>query len=488
MIRTLLIAFLVCVAPGVAHSQQHASIVPQQSSALTQTAQDGAAVTIPEGNQPAQQQTQTGESGSPAMFSSHLIADRFWLSGQANLIFQAHGPFHSPYQGTNSFIGTGETANSRVFTLYTALKLRHSTDLIFDLEEISGGGLSQALGLAGFTNLDVVRNPTLGPGVYMARIMLHQTFPLTADRVEVDPKPLNVQGSVPTRRIELRVGKMSVVDFFDVNAIGSDSHLQFTNWAIANNGAYDYAADTRGYTYAAILEYQSPRFGVRFGEALMPAVANGIAMEWDPTVARAENVELEFRPQWLQGLPTCIRPLAYLNHANMGSFAEAISAWKAGADPTPDVTHHRHQGTLKQGFGLNIEQALPANLRAYFRAGWNEGHHESFAYTEINNSVSFGLDLAGDQWRRKHDKVGSAFVTSGLSGDHRTYLADGGLGFLLGDGRLSYGREDISETYYNAHIWRGLYAAAQLTYIVNPGYNRTRGPAVIPGLRAHVDF
>jgi high affinity Mn2+ porin len=488
MIRTLLIAFLVCVAPGVAHSQQHASIVPQQSSALTQTAQDGAAVTIPEGSQPAQQQTQTGENGSPAMFSSHLIADRFWLSGQANLIFQAHGPFHSPYQGTNSLIGTGETANSRVFTLFTGLKLRRFTEVLFDLEETSGGGLSQALGIAGFTNLDVVRNPTLGQGVYMSRIMLHQTFPLTADRIDIDPNPFNLQSSIPRKRIELRVGKMSVVDFFDVNGIGSDSHLQFTNWAIDNNGAYDYAADTRGYTYAAILEYQSPRFGVRFGEALMPTVANGIDLEWDLRVARAENLELEFRPGWLQGLPTYIRPIAYLNHANMGSYTDAINAWKAGTNPTPDVTLYRHQGTLKQGFGLNIEQDLPANFRAYFRGGWNESHHESFAYTEINNTVSFGLDLAGDQWRRKYDRIGTAFVTSGLSNDHRTYLADGGLGFLLGDGRLNYGRENISETYYNAHIWRGIYAAAQLSFVVNPGYNRDRGPAVIPGLRGHVDF
>jgi high affinity Mn2+ porin len=432
---------------------------------------------------------QSDDQENPAVFPHHLIADRVWISGQANFIFQAHNPFHSPYAGTNSFQSRVETtALSRVLTLYTGVKLTRWTEFIFDAEEAGGKGLSNALGIAAFPNLDVVRNPSLSQGVYAARYFIHYTVPLTADRVEEEPNPFYLQESIPRQRIEFTMGKMSMVDFFDLNAVGSDSHLQFTNWAIDNNGAYDYAANTRGYTVAAMLSYAGPKFEARYAEALMPTVANGIDLEADLRTARADNLELEWKPQWFQGLDTHIRPLAYLNHANMGDYGQAIAAYQQGITKVPDITLYRHQGSLKQGFGLNVEQALPANFRAYFRAGWNEGHKESFAYTEMNSTLSFGFELPGDSWGRKEDQIGSAFETGGISTKHREYLALGGLGFILGDGHLSYGREEVSETYYNAHLVSGLYMAVQLSFINNPGYNRARGPVVVPGVRAHVDF
>ena len=248
---------------------------------------------------------QSDDQDNPAVFSHHLIADRIWISGQANFIFQAHTPFHSPYAGPNSFQSRVEmTALSRVLTLYTGVKLTRWTEFIFNAEEAGGKGLSQALGIAGFTNLDVVRNPSLGQSVYAARYFIHYTFPLTADRVEEAPNPFYLQDSIPRRRIEFTMGKMGMVDFFDNNGVGSDSHLQFTNWAIDNNGAYDYAADTRGYTIAAILSYAGPKLEVRFAEALMPTVANGINLDYALRRARAENLELEWKPQWFQGLET----------------------------------------------------------------------------------------------------------------------------------------------------------------------------------------
>ncbi len=426
---------------------------------------------------------------NPAVFSHHLIADRIWISGQANFIFQAHNPFHSPYSGTNSFQSRVEmTALSRVLTLYTGIKLTRWTEFIFNAEEAGGKGLSEALGIAAFTNLDVVRNPSLGQDVYAARYFIHETFPLTAERVEEDPNPFYLQKSLPRRRIEFTMGKLGLVDFFDLNSVGSDSHLQFTNWAIDNNGAYDYAANTRGYTVAAILSYTGPKLEARFGEALMPTVANGIDLQADLRKARADNLELDWKPQWFQGLETDIRPLAYLNHANMGDYGQAIAGYQQGVNKVPDITLYRHQDSLKQGFGLNLEQELPANFRAFMRAGWNEGHKESFAYTEMNSTLAFGFELIGDAWGRKEDQIGSAFETGGISSKHRQYLALGGLGFILGDGRLNYGREEVSETYYNAHVVSGLYMAVQLSFVNNPGYNRDRGPVVVPGVRAHVDF
>ena len=173
--------------------------------------------------------------------------------------------------------------------------------------------------------------------------MVHMTIPLSREVVDTTPNGLALAAHVPTLRLEIRVGKLGMADFFDVNAVGGDSHLQFTNWTVDNNGAYDYAADTRGYTYAAIVEYDSPRWSVRFGEALMPTVANGIDVDWHVSRARAENLELELRP--LSGL--AVRVLGYANHANMGSYDEAVQGVLSGREVRPDVVAHRAQGRVK---------------------------------------------------------------------------------------------------------------------------------------------
>ncbi len=436
----------------------------------------------------AQQQSGNAPDSGGAVTVFPHDGGRFWLSGQMNIIFQAHGAFPALYSGPNSLHNAGEHAVSRVFTLYSGAALGRGTEILFDAESTGGRGISDALGLAGFTNVDVVRNPDLGPKPYVARVMLRQTFALSGEQVKNDPTPFAIAKSVPARRIELRLGKLSAADFFDTNAVGSDSHLQFTNWTTVNNGAYDYAADTRGYTYGAILEYQQPAFGVRFGELLMPKVANGIDLDWNLRRAHAENLEFDLRPALLNNKATHIRPLFYWNTANMGDYREAIAAFRAGTDPVPNIEAHRHQGMLKYGLGLSADQELPAGFRAFIRTGWNEGQHESFAYTEVNNTASFGLDLTGERWHRKLDRVGSAFVSNGLSSDHAEYLRLGGRGFLLGDGNLRYGREIIWESYYTAHLWRGVFVSGQLQFITNPGYNQDRGSVLVPGLRLHVDL
>jgi high affinity Mn2+ porin len=427
---------------------------------------------------------QTTETPAAEMTFPHPDDSRWWLSGQVNLISQSHGRFTSPYQANNSLRPDPEQALSRLWTIYTGIKLPGRVELLFDIESAGGRGISEALGLAGFTNLDVVRNPTLGSAPYIARAMVHVTVPLSTEMVDATPSAFSLAAHVPARRIEIRAGKLGMADFFDVNAVGSDSHLQFTNWTVDNNGAYDYAADTRGYTYAVIVEYDRPNWSLRFGEALMPTVANGIDMDWNIARARAENLELELRPA--PGL--VVRLLGYANHANMGSYDEAINGFLTGRDSKPDVVAYRQQGRVKTGLGVNTEYAFPRLVRLFARAGWNEGHNESFAYTEVNNSVQIGGDLSGAMWRRSHDRFGVAVVSNGLSGPHREYLALGGVGFLLGDGTLRYGREDILETYYTAHIWRGVSASGGLQYIDHPGYNRDRGPAVVEMLRLHVDF
>ena len=225
----------------------------------------------------------------------HLETDRVWLSGQANFIFQTHPPFHAAYSGQNSLNPNYEKATSRVLTLYTGVQLNDSTEFLLDIEEAGGAALSTGLGLAGNTDLDIVRNPSLSKAPYLARAMFHKVFALSKDKIENERSSLSLSRELPRRRLEVRFGKFSMVDFFDQNSAGSDTHFQFTNWTVDNNGAYDYAADTRGYTVGATADYEDRNWGFRFAEGLMPKVANGIDLVWKPWQAHAENFEYELR-------------------------------------------------------------------------------------------------------------------------------------------------------------------------------------------------
>ena len=424
--------------------------------------------------------------------ATHPADSRYWLSGHANIIFQSHLPFHSRYQGTNSFLSRGEYKTSLLGTLYTALRptrsIRYNTDLILDVESTGGRGISEALGLAGFTNLDVVRNPDLGPTPYLARYGIHQVIGLTGKTVSQEPSPFALAPSVPLRRFEFRIGKMTLPDFFDVNGPGSDSHLQFMNWTVDNNGAWDYAADTRGYTVGGMAEYDDKAWSLRYGLFAMPTVANGIDMDWAFSRAHAQNGEFELRHSFVPQRKGTERLLFFANRAHMGSYREAVNAYLAGIDKKPDILLHEHFSALKYGFGYNTEQEITENLRVFGRFGWNEGQHESYVYTEVDQTFEAGADYAGGHWHRPVDKIGLAVVSNAIKRDHQNYLRMGGLGFLLGDGSLNYGRENIVESYYNWHAWRGLFYALDVQHIANPGYNRDRGPAWVGSVRAHVDF
>jgi high affinity Mn2+ porin len=183
-----------------------------------------------------------------------------------------------------------------------------------------------------------------------------------------------------------------------------------------------------------------------------------------------------------------IRILSYANHAHMGDYRESVQQYLSGQVATPDITATERFGTVKYGFGFNTEQEVTDSLRLFGRFGWNEDQHESFAYTEVGQTVLFGGDYSGHDWHRLNDKFGIAFVSNAIKRDHQNYLHYGGLGFLLGDGGLTYAREDIVEWYYNAHIWRGLFGMLGGSYIAHPGYNGARGPVYVPSVRAHIDF
>lgn len=440
---------------------------------------------------PAEVQTTpaaTESDSAPVTLFPHSDSSRFWISGQANIIFQWHPAFPAAYSGPNSLHANAEDATSKVYTLFTGLEITPTTEVFADIESAGGRGISDALGLAGFTNLDVVRNPDLGPVPYLARLMLRQIIPLSSETVSAERGPFGMATSLPARRIEIRVGKFSMVDFLDANSAGSDSHLQFMNWTVDNNGAYDYAANTRGYTDGAIVEYDDHSWSLRFAEAMMSKVANGINLDADLFRAHSENFEAESRRNFLPHRTGVVRFLSYMNHANMGSYREAIDNFLAGETSRPDIISTRRQGRVKYGFGLNFEQDLADQFGIFGRLGWNDGRNESFEYTEVDRALELGFYFKGKSWRRANDRAGAVVAVNALTNDHARYLALGGLGFLLGDGALTYGPEEIVEAYYTVHMWRGLFASVDLQHINNPGYNQARGPVIVPGLRLHVDF
>ncbi|MGO9589242.1 MAG: carbohydrate porin [Candidatus Acidiferrales bacterium] len=486
----ILCALLVCLAAPRMASAQVLAVVQDQDPASAPAAQDTQTQqpSAPQSAPAASDSSSDSDSNDPLALFPHSETSRYWISGQANIVLQWHGAFPAKYSGPNSLRDVGENATSKVYTLFLGYELTHTTEVFLDIESSGGRGLSSSLGLAGVTNLDVVRNTTLSPVPYVARLMLRQIIPLSDDRIEAERDEFDLATSLPARRIEFRLGKFDLADFLDVNTWGSDSHLQFLNWTADNNGAWDYAANTRGYTDGVLLEYDDHWWTARFAEALMPKTANGIHLDADVARARAENLELEARGNRIAHRAGVVRLLAYLNHANMGNYEEANADYLDHVTPTPDITFTRRQGRHKYGFGLNFEQAINSQVGVFGRLGWSDGRNESFAYTEDDRTLELGGFTMGKAWHRKNDRAGAVFVANGIVAAHQQYLALGGLGFLLGDGGLTHGPEKIFEGFYTAHLWRGFFASFDLQHINNPGYNQARGPVTVPGVRFHVDF
>jgi hypothetical protein len=423
----------------------------------------------------------------PTTLFPHFEEGRIWLSGQINFILQANPPFDAAYSGTNSFRSGYNKALGRVITLYGGLQLTGSTEVLVDGEEAEGLGISSTVGLGGFSNLDAVKDPSLPGTPYLARVQIHQVIALSHSRSEFDRGPLSTFAELATRRLEIRAGKFGITDFFDTNSVGSDTHLQFMNWAIDQNGAYDFTADPRGYTWGVLAEYQSPAWGARFAEALMSGPQLGGPVVWNLHKANTSNGEFEIHrgPVLKTGI---IRLLAWVNHGNMGVYQDAIDQYLAGRTAKPDLSAHPLQVTKKYGFGVNLEQGLTPNITAYGRFGWNNGETESWSFAEIDQTISGGVGFLGNLWGRNNDRAGIALASNGISSVHARYLALGGIGPELGDGNLRYGRENLMESYYTTHLWRGLYAGPDVQYFVNPGYNQARGPVLVGSFRVHVEL
>jgi hypothetical protein len=417
------------------------------------------------------------------------------LGTQANVITQHLARLSAPYTGVNSLTRDGDTQTSQAYGVYAGVQIGHRLQGYLDVEMIRGNGVSHATGLAGITNGDVLRQGSvdLGSGPYVARAYLRYTLPFASERPDTLLRaPDQLPTIVSSRRLELFAGKLAASDLFDVNRYANTTRWQFMNWGLFQNTAWDFAADTRGYSNGVALAWITPRYALRAGSFQMPTLANGNHFDSDLRRARGDHVELTVLvPQ----SATTIRMLGFLNHAQMGSYRLALdraaAARAAGTTGTvPDVVATSEPGRRKYGFGINVEQPLAddGETGLFARLGWGDGANESFAFTEVDRHASVGVQLSGARWGRGNDRLGVAGVAHGIVTVHQEYLAAGGAGFLLGDGRLTYGPEQILESYYRMQLGDYVQVGPDIQLIRHPGYNRDRGTATLIAVRLNLRY
>jgi hypothetical protein len=425
-------------------------------------------------------------SGAPA-------ANSRWprlLGEQYTFVLQNQSTLHSPYAGPLSLDPKGDTQPTHTIGFYLGWALTDWAQLYVDTEKFMGAGVSSATGLGGLSNGDVVREgaSNLPKRFYIARSYLRFILPLGPPLAQLAAAQDQIAGTEAQSRVELKVGLLALNDDFDKNSYAGGTRTAFMNWSLWDDTAWDYAADTRGYTDGFMLAYISPLWSLKYGMYRMPTKANGQELEASLARAQGDNLELTLSPS--KAAPV-VRLLAYRNTARMGDYREALAIAAAAGAP-PNIVADDREGRTKYGFGINVEQAFADDGASgvFVRLGWNDGRTESFAFSEVDRLASVGAQLAGVHWRRADDLLGAAVALEGLSGPHRDYLGAGGAGFLLGDGRLNYSHEEILELYYRLQ-WAWQWARVQLSpdfqYIKNPGYNAARGPVAFWGLRHHIE-
>jgi len=427
-------------------------------------------------------QTSADSDAGPAAWLPRL------LGAQVTVIDQHLRPFHAPYSGPQSLRSDGDTESSQTYGVYLGSRLTDHLQAYLDVEMARGAGISKATGLGGITNGDIIRQGTadLGKGPYLARGFLRYLIPLgAAGATEEKTRAMDqLPGREPAVRIEIKAGRFALSDDFDVNRYADSTRTQFLNWGLFNNTAWDFAANTRGYTNGLFVGWVHPGWTLRAGSFQMPTQANGNVFDDDIRRARGDNLELTLNPG-----SAIVRLLAWRNEARMGRYEDAVALARLQST-RPDIEADDRPGRTKYGFGLNAEKPLAddGETGVFARLGWSDGRNESFAFTEVDRHASACVQIAGRSWGRADDRLGIALLWHGLSEAHRNYLAAGGAGFLLGDGHLRYGPEEISEVYYRAALPWGFHIGPDLQLIRHPGDNRDRGPATVLGLRVDARY
>ena len=405
------------------------------------------------------------------------------IHGQSSVIEQWRGDVHAPYSGANSLNPNREDKHTATLTLFLGRRLWPGAEIYYDPEVTQGNGLSGTVGVAGFPNGEATRAGSNTPEYNTARLFLRQTFDLGGGAESIAADQNELAGPTSAERLTFTLGKLSAADIFDANTYCHAPRTQFLNWALMDNGAWDYPADTKGYTGGLAAEWRQHSRTLRWGLFMEPREANG--RQLDAHLAKAWGQVFEWEERYtVGGRAGALRPFFYWNRADMGSYAQALQG--AGAR-LPDVTLSRSYRS-KAGAGLNWEQEMADDVGMFARIGFNDGHAESWAFTEIDRTVTAGVSVKGSHWGRANDTLGVAGIVDGLSAPHRRYLAAGGAGFIVGDGRLAYAPEEILETYYNWKPTGWLALAIDYQWVSHPAYNRDRGPASVFALRTHLAF
>ncbi|WP_337042843.1 carbohydrate porin [Emticicia sp. 17c] len=411
-------------------------------------------------------------------FAQAPVNQKFNFHFQQTVVTQYQPGVHASYSGQNSFSTKEEAQTSVTSTFFIGVRLGKNTEVYLNPELAGGSGLSRATGVAGFPNGETFRVGNPKPTVYVGRVYIRQYIPLTHETTQATNAINQLAGAHPTKYLSFVIGKFSLADFFDNNTFSHDPRTQFLNWSLMSNGAYDYAANVRGYTQGVMLEYVSPSFAIRYAAAQVPLEANGAKLDGKLGKALSHQVEVE-KPFG----NSRIRLLGFVNRANMGNYKLATQL------STPDITATRQYSREKAGIGINFEHQFSDDLGFFARGSINDGRNETWAFTEIDQSISAGIALHGTKWHRTEDTFGFAVVANGISKAHQQYLNAGGVGFMVGDGKLHYGTEDILEIYYRYYLHEDhFWISPDYQFILNPAYNKDRGPANVFGVRVHVEF
>ncbi len=417
--------------------------------------------------------------------SSSLWNKKDWsVHIQSTLVSQYHPPFRANYSGMNSLAHVSETDHTTDATIYLGRRLWHGAEIYFNEEVDQGFGLSNTIGLAGFSSGEAYK---IGRGKRYflgQRLFIRQTFDLGGVE-ESSSDDINQLASTHTHdRLVLSLGKFSVVDLFDNNSYAHDPRQDFFNWSVIDAGAFDYAADAWGYTYGMAAEWTHQQWTMRYGLFDLSNVPNSTVL--DSGFHQISNVvELEWRHQLL-GAPGVARLLGFDNHGRFGTYHDALALAEASGT-IPSTANVRFEQN-RPGAVLNLEQAITPDLGIFARASFNNGQIEAYDFTDINQSISVGLSLKGTPWERPQDNFGAAWVSNSISMAAQHYFSAGGMGILIGDGRLNYAPEQIAEFYYSLSINDHWHISPDIQYIRNPAYNLDRGPVRVYGLRIHTSY
>lgn len=410
---------------------------------------------------------------------------------QATVIDQYHGTFNAPYSGQNSLQDTTEQDMSITSTIFLGYRL-WKYGAIYCNPEIAGGkGFSGTTGMAAFPNGEIYRVGNPITTAYIARGYFQQSFALHGSHDTLITDDVNqVQQYLPTKRFTISAGKFSLADFYDDNTYSHDARGQFMNWVLMDNGAWDYPANTRGYTYGIVMQLIKPKWYISFSDALEPYAANGPVM--DPNFTKTFGLTLEGGYSFkAAGQTGSISLLLFMNQNRAPYYSDAIAAYTATGNPAAlDIDNATaYNGDKKYGAGLSFSYPLSQYIGIFFRAGWNNGLTGDWTFTEVDQTFTPGLSFDGAWWHRKGDHFGIAYIIDGLSKEHIAFDNAGGYQFIIGDGILpDYKPEQVIETYYQFKFLDHLYLAPDFQYVVNPGYNAQRGPVSIYAVRAHLEF